>query len=68
MYNRKKPTEEVPMVKTKVWACESDCCNGWMRDNFSFHHSPVCVMCDGQMISEERMLPALVNTIGDLNR
>ncbi|MHA6481989.1 cold-shock protein [Paenibacillus sp. strain BS8-2] len=62
MYNRKKPLEEIPQENTKIWACETEGCNSWMRDNFSFDKTPNCLVCNAPMVSSERMLPALVNS------
>lgn len=66
MYNRKKPLEEIPEEKTKVWTCVTDGCNSWMRDNFAFDHVPTCLMCHAPMVVGEKMLPALNNSNGDL--
>ncbi|MCA0756187.1 cold-shock protein [Paenibacillus sp. N4] len=61
MYNRKKPLEEIPVENTKVWLCESEGCNSWMRDNFAFEQTPTCLICNSPMVSGEKMLPMLVN-------
>ncbi|MBD2868226.1 cold-shock protein [Paenibacillus arenilitoris] len=66
MYNRKKPIEEIPEENTKIWTCESEGCNSWMRDNFAFDHVPTCLVCHTPMVSGERMLPVLVNTTGEM--
>ncbi|MUT66573.1 cold-shock protein [Paenibacillus sp. NEAU-GSW1] len=62
MYNRKKIQEEIPEVSTKIWSCENDDCNGWMRENFTFDSSPTCLLCNSPMTIGERMLPQIVNT------
>ncbi|WP_442952533.1 cold-shock protein [Paenibacillus sp. Leaf72] len=67
IYSRKKFQEEVPEVSTKIWACTSDVCNGWMRANFSFEQSPTCLQCNSPMEESEKMLPQLVNS-NDINR
>ncbi|MEF2247526.1 cold-shock protein [Paenibacillus sp. GXUN7292] len=61
MYNRKKQLEPVPEENTKVWICETEGCNSWMRDNFSFEQVPSCMHCNATMVSGEKMLPTLVN-------
>ncbi len=66
MYNRKKLQEEIPEENTKVWTCESEGCNSWMRDNFAFEYVPTCFVCNSPMVSGEKMLPALENPNGDL--
>lgn len=66
MYNRKKPAEEVPEESTKVWTCETEGCNSWMRDNFAFDHVPNCTFCHAPMVSGMKMLPTLVNTNADM--
>ncbi|WP_308421798.1 cold-shock protein [Paenibacillus radicis (ex Gao et al. 2016)] len=66
IYNRKKIQEEIPEVNTKIWSCESDDCNGWMRENFSFEQAPTCLLCNSPMVSAERMLPMLVNANDNL--
>ncbi|MFF2481177.1 cold-shock protein [Paenibacillus sp. NPDC058071] len=62
MYTRKKIQEEVPEVNTKIWSCESDDCNGWMRANFTFDEAPTCLICGSSMQSGEKMLPTLANS------
>lgn len=61
MYNRKKPIEPLPEENTKVWACATEGCNSWMRDNFTLEQVPTCFICHTPMVSEERMLPQIVN-------
>ncbi|WP_027086086.1 cold-shock protein [Cohnella panacarvi] len=62
MYSRKKTFEEIPEEMTAIWSCESEGCNGWMRDNFSLEAIPTCHVCQTPMVSGMRMLPQLVNT------
>lgn len=63
VYNsRKKPLEDVPEELTVIWACSSESCKGWMRDNFTLSTVPTCPHCKAEMIKSERMLPSLVNT------
>ncbi|WP_410512891.1 cold-shock protein [Paenibacillus sp. BR2-3] len=66
MNYRKKPLEEIPEENTAIWACTSDGCNGWMRDNFAFEHAPSCRLCDSPMERSMKMLPILLNSNGDL--
>lgn len=66
MYNRKRLQEEIPEENTKIWACETEGCNSWMRDNFTFEQVPTCLLCNMPMVSSERMLPALENPSGDM--
>lgn len=65
MNYRKKPLEQIPEENTAVWACTSDDCNGWMRDNFAFEAAPSCPLCQSTMEQEVRMLPQLANPTGD---
>lgn len=67
MYNRKKQLEPVPEVDTKVWICETEGCNSWMRDNFTFEQEPSCIICNATMVSGIKLLPALVNPNSDLS-
>ncbi|MBB3113274.1 hypothetical protein FHS18_005377 [Paenibacillus phyllosphaerae] len=61
-YSRKKLVEEVPMQDTAIWACTSESCNGWMRDDFAFAAEPTCPQCQSPMRSDMKNLPVLVNT------
>ncbi|TVX88121.1 cold-shock protein [Paenibacillus agilis] len=63
MYNsRKKPQDDIPEEITSIWACTSEDCKGWMRDNFVFSSEPTCVQCNSPMVKSERKLAVLVNT------
>ncbi len=52
----REPVEE---VETTVWACTSDACNGWMREEFSFSKDPTCPLCQSEMKKETRVLPVI---------
>ena len=65
MYNRKKELEHIPEESTKIWTCETEGCNMWMRDNFTFASVPNCVMCNAPMVSGEKVLPVLINSNTD---
>lgn len=54
--NKKEPAKE---VETKVWACTSDSCAGWMREDYSFDKEPSCPLCKSEMVREERTLPEI---------
>jgi len=53
------PKEPVSEVETKVWACRSETCNGWMRASYSFNEQPECPLCQSSMKEEIRTLPEL---------
>ncbi|RFU66476.1 hypothetical protein D0469_17180 [Peribacillus saganii] len=62
MYFAKKNAEEqvTIMEETVVYACESELCNGWMRQEFVMdNHS--CPMCGGALKEEVRELPQIRN-------
>ncbi|WP_413242494.1 cold-inducible protein YdjO-related protein [Paenibacillus sp. 1P07SE] len=42
-----------------MWSCQSDGCECWMRDNFSFQDNPNCPICGSEMLADSRMLPVL---------
>ncbi|GGM35562.1 hypothetical protein GCM10011351_22110 [Paraliobacillus quinghaiensis] len=54
--NKREPVEE---VETQVWACSSESCPGWMREDYSFETVPVCPLCQSEMAKEMRVLPKL---------
>ena len=54
--NKREPVEE---IETKVWACSSESCSGWMREDYSFETEPVCPLCQSEMARETRVLPKL---------
>ncbi|MFD0673883.1 cold-shock protein [Cohnella sp. GCM10027633] len=60
-YSRKRPLEEVREEMTAIWACPQDDCNGWMRANFAFSTTPVCSLCQSEMVKSEKMLAVVVN-------
>lgn len=53
------PKEQLPKVETKVWACTSEICKGWMRESYSFKEEPKCPLCESSMQQELKMLPDL---------
>lgn len=53
--------EEPIMMETNVWECKGESCNGWMRQNFSFHDDPNCPMCGEGMERNTRELEVVVN-------
>ena len=58
-FNRKKEAEPIEEFATDIWSCAMDSCSGWARKDFFFSADPVCPFCDGQMLSESKMLPVL---------
>lgn len=56
---RRNRRERVKEVETKVWTCQNDDCDGWMRKAFSFSSLPICPLCDSDMAFELKMLPEL---------
>nr|WP_127531333.1 cold-shock protein [Paenibacillus kobensis] len=61
-YSRKRPQEELPEQLTPIWSCSNENCKGWMRDNFAFSTTPICSLCQSEMVRSEKMLVALMNT------
>ncbi|MGG3994617.1 MULTISPECIES: cold-shock protein [Aneurinibacillus] len=59
----KQQIEEIPLYEMKVWSCDNDECNGWMRQDFSFSEQPTCPLCQSRMTQETRMLPELAHYI-----
>jgi hypothetical protein len=62
-FNSKKEKEPVEEIATETWSCMEESCLGWARKNFTFHEEPECPLCEGQMVAETRMLPALLDKI-----
>ncbi|MCY9662316.1 cold-shock protein [Paenibacillus chondroitinus] len=62
MYFQRKSLEDLIQENTKVWACDKEDCNGWIRDNFSFETVPTCHLCLSPMISSLKMLPIISNS------
>ncbi|WP_240375027.1 cold-shock protein [Bacillus piscicola] len=56
-YNNKK--EKPPEVETTVWACTTNDCTGWMRENFTFEKEPRCPFCNSEMVREVKTLPQI---------
>ncbi|WP_066192221.1 MULTISPECIES: cold-shock protein [Gracilibacillus] len=54
--NQKEPVKN---VETNVWVCESNDCQGWMRENYSFDEKPKCPICQSNMEKEVRVLPEM---------
>jgi len=61
-YSRKRPQDELPEEMTPIWSCSDENCKGWMRDNFVLSATPVCSLCQSEMVRGEKMLVALANT------
>ncbi|MCP1451644.1 cold-inducible protein YdjO-related protein [Priestia megaterium] len=60
MYFAKKAVEEEvdQMMDTTVYACQSESCNGWMREDFvTVDYN--CPMCGTGMSEEVRELPKI---------
>lgn len=62
-FNRKKEAEPIEEVMTDIWRCSMESCFGWARKDFSFSAEPVCPFCEGKMVSDSKMLPALMDRI-----
>jgi hypothetical protein len=60
MYFAKKGKEEIvnTIEDTNVYACESETCNGWMREEFSTADLS-CPICGSNMKAEVRGLPKI---------
>ncbi|TYR80681.1 hypothetical protein FZC66_09935 [Priestia megaterium] len=60
MYFAKRGIEEPvnQMIDTTVYSCQSDSCNGWMREDFVTPDYS-CPMCGNQMVQEIRELPKI---------
>jgi len=61
VYFSKKAAVPIEEEETDIWACTTDGCSCWMRENFSFEKSPTCPFCQGEMTRDTRMLPVLAN-------
>ncbi|MBP1933727.1 cold-inducible protein YdjO-related protein [Ammoniphilus resinae] len=62
-FNRKKDPEPIEEMNTDIWRCVGDSCSGWSRKEFSFSTEPTCPFCDGEMVSDTRMLPILMDRL-----
>ncbi|TDF97114.1 cold-shock protein [Paenibacillus piri] len=61
MYFSKKATEPIQEEQTSVWMCSNEGCSCWMRENFSLVESPLCPLCQSEMVKHTKMLPLLLN-------
>ncbi|WP_193224403.1 cold-inducible protein YdjO-related protein [Bacillus sp. B1-b2] len=57
----RKNNEEVVKEVVKVWDCESDTCNCWIRDNFKSGDKPKCPICGSEMVLTTRELQVVNN-------
>ncbi|MCG1023095.1 cold-inducible protein YdjO-related protein [Sutcliffiella horikoshii] len=59
----RREVEEIVTEETKVWVCESEDCNGWMRDNFKNSESevPTCPLCQSGMTQSTKVLAVINN-------
>ncbi|PYI54462.1 cold-inducible protein YdjO-related protein [Paenibacillus flagellatus] len=64
MNKRRRFTEELPLEETEIWSCTNDGCNGWMRDDFAFDHTPTCRLCLSPMTRTMKMVPAIAGPSG----
>ncbi len=55
------------MMDTNVYACQSDSCNGWMREDFVTSDYN-CPMCGNEMSQEVRELPKIKKDFQFYNR
>jgi hypothetical protein len=53
--------EEIVLEETKVWDCNSDTCNCWIRDNFKSDETPKCPICNSEMSLTTKELQVIVN-------
>jgi hypothetical protein len=58
-FKTKEPVEE---FETSVWVCNKENCLGWIREEFSFKTTPICIFCKSEMVHTTKMLPVLTNT------
>ncbi|WP_223701989.1 cold-shock protein [Sutcliffiella deserti] len=56
----RREVEEVVTDETKIWECEAEDCNGWMRDNFKSSETPSCPLCKCGMKQSTKVI-AVVN-------
>ncbi|GGC88350.1 cold-shock protein [Thalassobacillus devorans] len=57
----KKNQEEVIKEETKIWVCNSEDCNCWMRDNFKIEETPTCPICKSEMSKSSKVLQVVDN-------
>jgi hypothetical protein len=60
-FNRKKEPEPIEEVDTEIWNCLVNTCSGWARKEFLF--DPICPFCSGEMTSDTRLLPILMDKL-----
>ncbi|WML47893.1 cold-shock protein [Neobacillus sp. PS3-34] len=53
--------EEIVKEETKVWECNSESCNCWVRDNFKSSEEPKCPICKSSMSPSTKELQVIVN-------
>ncbi|WP_181348440.1 cold-inducible protein YdjO-related protein [Thalassobacillus sp. CUG 92003] len=57
----KKNQEEIKEEETKIWLCQSEECNCWMRDNFTTQEEPKCPRCGNAMEASQKVLQVVDN-------
>lgn len=57
----RRNVEEIITVETKVWECDSQECNCWVRDNFKSTDTPQCPICSTDMSLTTKLLQAVDN-------
>jgi hypothetical protein len=58
---RNQVEEEIKTEETEIWACSSDDCKGWMRDNFKSEETPKCPLCNADMQKSKKVLQVVDN-------
>jgi hypothetical protein len=53
--------EEVKLEETKIWVCNSNHCNCWVRDNFKSSEIPLCPICKSEMSLTTKELQVIPN-------
>jgi hypothetical protein len=61
-YSWNRPLENLPEETTTIWSCMKEECNGWMRDNYSFKETPLCLQCQSTMTISQKTLPILISS------
>ncbi|MFB6367634.1 cold-inducible protein YdjO-related protein [Paenibacillus elgii] len=57
-----KSTQQILTVETSVWMCKKENCLGWIREDFSFETTPICLFCKSEMVHTTKILPVLTNS------